>query len=81
MNTKDLGKTKRSRLIRNYLLNAVKADNQQMVHDSPEIFKVSRQTIHSHLSALVDMGFLVAHGNTRARAYGLGLAGALSGDF
>lgn len=72
MNTKELGKTKRSRLIRNYLLNAVKADNQQMVHDSPEIFKVSRQTIHSHLSALVDMGFLVADGKTRARTYALG---------
>lgn len=68
----ELGKTKRSRLIRNYLLNAVKADNQQMVHDSPEIFKVSRQTIHSHLSALVEMGFLVANGNTKARTYGLG---------
>ncbi len=68
----ELGKTKRSRLIRNYLLNAVKADNQQMVHDSPEIFRVSRQTIHSHLSALVKMGFLVANGNTKARTYGLG---------
>jgi len=50
----------------------VKADNQQMVHDSPEIFNVSRQTIHSHLSALVEMGFLVANGKTRARTYGLG---------
>ncbi|MBL1276568.1 MAG: DUF4325 domain-containing protein [Ectothiorhodospiraceae bacterium] len=73
MKTKDLGKTKRSRLIRRYLLNAVKADNQQMVHDIPEIFKVSRQTVHSHLSALVAMGLLVAHGNTRARIYGLGV--------
>ena len=72
MNTTELGKTKRSRLIRNYLLNAVKSDNQQMIHDSPDIFKVSRQTIHSHLSALVDMGFLVAQGNTRARTYELG---------
>jgi len=72
MNTKDLGKTKRSRLIRSYLLNAVKTDNQQMIHDSPEIFKVSRQTIHSHLSALVDMGYLVAYGNTRARTYSFG---------
>ncbi len=72
MKTTELGKTKRSRLIRNYLLNAVKSDNQQMIHDSTEIFKVSRQTIHSHLSALVNMGFLVAQGNTRARTYGLG---------
>lgn len=72
MKTTELGKTKRSRMIRNYLLNAVKSDNQQMIHDSTEIFNVSRQTIHSHLSALVKMGFLVALGNTRARTYGLG---------
>ncbi len=72
MKNTDLGKTKRSRLIRKYLLNAVKADNQQLVHDGQEIFKVSRQTIHSHLSTLVKMGYLVAHGNTKARTYGLG---------
>ncbi|MCP4267203.1 MAG: DUF4325 domain-containing protein [Candidatus Brocadiaceae bacterium] len=53
-------------------MDAVKADNQQMVHDGQEIFKVSRQTIHSHLSALVDMGYLVAQGKTKARTYGLG---------
>jgi anti-sigma regulatory factor (Ser/Thr protein kinase) len=68
----ELGKTKRSRSIRKYLLNAVKSDNHQMLHDAQEIFKVSRQTIHSHLSALVDLGYLVAHGNTKARTYGLG---------
>jgi len=72
MKNTDLGKTTRSRLIRKYLLNAIKADNQQLVHDGQEIFKVSRQTIHSHLSALVKMGYLVAHGNTKARTYGLG---------
>ncbi|MES9855612.1 MAG: DUF4325 domain-containing protein [Sedimenticola sp.] len=72
MNSDALGKTKRSRLIRKYLLNAVKADNQQIVHDGQEIFKVSRQTIHAHLSALVDMGYLAAQGNTKARTYGLG---------
>jgi anti-sigma regulatory factor (Ser/Thr protein kinase) len=68
----ELGKTKRSRLIRKYLLNAVKSDNHQMLHDAQEIFKVSRQTIHSHLSALVELGYLVAYGNTKARTYGLG---------
>jgi len=72
MKNTELGKTKRSRLIRRYLLDAVKADNQQIVHDGQEIFKVSRQTIHSHLSVLVEMGYLVAHGNTKARTYGLG---------
>ena len=72
MKIEDLGKTKRSRLIRKYLLDSVKADNQQLVHDGQEIFKVSRQTIHSHLSALVGMGYLVAVGKTKARTYSLG---------
>jgi len=77
----ELGKTNRSRLIRKYLLNAVKSDNHQMIHDGQEIFKVSRQTIHSHLSALVDMGYLVAHGNTKARTYGLGAKRSLTQKF
>lgn len=67
-----LGKTKRSNLIRKFLLDAVKAGNQQIVHDGQEIFKVSRQTIHHHLSTLVKMGYLEAHGNTSGRTYGLG---------
>jgi anti-sigma regulatory factor (Ser/Thr protein kinase) len=67
-----LGKTKRSRLIRKFLLNAIKGGNQQFIYDSQEIFKVSRQTIHTHLSALVKMGFLESHGNTKARTYRLG---------
>jgi len=72
MKHSDLGKTKRSRLIRRYLLDAVRTDNQQIVPNGQEIFKVSRQTIHAHLSALVEMGYLVARGNTKARTYGLG---------
>jgi anti-sigma regulatory factor (Ser/Thr protein kinase) len=72
MKNEVLGKTKRSRMIRRYLLNSVKADYQQMIHDGQEIFKVSRQTIHAHLKALVNMGYLVAHGNTKARTYDFG---------
>jgi len=73
MNYRELGKTKRSAQIRSYLLDAVRlGKHQQMIAASQEIFKVSRQTIHTHLSALVEMGYLVAHGNTRARTYGLG---------
>jgi anti-sigma regulatory factor (Ser/Thr protein kinase) len=68
----DLGKTKRSRIIRTYLLNSIKAGNQQSIHDASEIFKVSRQTIHNHLSALVKMGYIVFEGNTKARIYRLG---------
>lgn len=33
---------------------------------------MSRQTIHKHLTALVEKGFLVAEGHTRARIYRLG---------
>jgi len=68
----DLGKTKRSRLIRRFLLNAVKAGNHQLVHDGQETFQVSRQTIHNHLTALVKMGYLEAEGNTSGRTYCLG---------
>ncbi len=67
-----LGKTKRSRLIRKFLLSAIKGGNQQLIHDCQEIFKVSRQTVHTHLSALVKMEFLESHGNTKARTYSLG---------
>lgn len=68
----ELGKTKRSRLIRRFLLNAVKAGDQQYIPDAVESFSVSRQTIHNHLTALVKMGYLEAHGNTRGRIYSLG---------
>jgi anti-sigma regulatory factor (Ser/Thr protein kinase) len=67
-----LAKTKRSRLIRRFLLNSVKAGNQRLIHDAVETFEVSRQTIHSHLSALVKMGYLIAEGNTRGRTYQIG---------
>lgn len=68
----ELGKTKRSRLIRRFLLNSVKAGNQQLVHDAVETFKVSRQTIHNHLTALVKMGYLESEGNTKGCVYKLG---------
>lgn len=76
-----LGRTNRSRLIRKYLLNAVKSDSHQMIHDGQEIFKVSRQTIHSHFSVLVGMGYLVAHGKTKGRTYSLGVNRSLSLKF
>ena len=64
-----LGRTKRATLIRRFLLNAVKAGNSQMIQDAVETFGVSRQTIHKHLSELVRMGYLEAHGKTRSRIY------------
>lgn len=68
----ELAKRKRSRLIRRFLLNSVKAGNQHLIHDAVETFGVTRQTVHSHLSALVKMDCLVAEGNTRGRTYQIG---------
>lgn len=44
-----LGKTKRSRLIRRFLLNAVKAGNQQIVRDALPMryFESSLEGIHT----------------------------------
>lgn len=67
-----LAKTKRAGLIRRFLLNAVQAGNPTLIHDAMEIFGLSRQAIHGHLSALVDLGCVSATGNTRGRSYVLG---------
>lgn len=67
-----LAKTKRADLIRRFLLNAVKAGNGNFMHDAMEIFGLSRQAIHGHLAALVELGCLAATGNTRGRSYVLG---------
>lgn len=64
--------TKRTAIIRRFLLNSVKAGNQHYLHDAMETFGLTRQAIHRHLTALVEMGYLVANGNTRARRYILG---------
>jgi len=76
-----LAKTKRADLIRRSLLNSVKEGNPHLIHDAIETFKVTRQTIHSHLSALVEMGYLTAEGNTRARIYQLGSNRSQSGTY
>ncbi len=67
-----LGRTQKSDRIRRYLLEGVRTGRQHLVSDATEVFGLSRQTIHKHLTALVDKGFLVAEGHTRARIYGLG---------
>lgn len=68
----ELAKTKRSELIRRFLLNAIKAGNTGFLHDAMEIFGLSRQAIHGHLAALVESGYLTATGITRGRSYILG---------
>ncbi len=67
-----LAKTKRAELIRKFLLNAIKAGNPAFMHDAMEIFELSRQAIHGHLAALVELGYVSATGNTKGRSYVLG---------
>lgn len=64
--------TKRSAIIRRFLLNSVKAKNPHLIHDAMETFEITRQAVHHHLAALVDEGYLAAEGNTRGRVYTLG---------
>lgn len=64
--------TKRTEIIRRFLLNAIKAGNPHLFHDAMETFGLSRQAVHGHLSALVKTGQLTAIGNTRARIYRIG---------
>ena len=76
-----LAKTKRAEIIRRFLLNSIKAGNPLLLHDAMETFQLTRQAIHSHLSALVKKGYLIAEGNTRGRKYILGPVRAHSAAF
>jgi hypothetical protein len=67
-----LAKTKRARVIRRFLLNAIKAGDTHFLNDAIEAFGISRQSVHAHLAQLVKMGYLIATGNTKARSYSLG---------
>jgi anti-sigma regulatory factor (Ser/Thr protein kinase) len=73
--------TKRTEIIRRFLLNSIKAGNSAFLHDAMETFSLSRQAIHAHLSALVKTGHLLATGNTRARTYILGPTRSHEGSF
>jgi len=76
-----LAETKRSVVIRRFLLNSIKAKNPHVIHDAMEAFGITRQTVHHHLSALVDKGYLIAEGNTRGRTYKLGANRSHEGVF
>lgn len=67
-----LAETRRSEVIRRFLLNSIKAKSPHLMQDAMEVFGITRQTVHKHLSALVDAGYLIAEGNTRGRTYKLG---------
>ena len=66
------GRTKRSREIRSFLIDAVRLGRADIVHDASEQFGISRQAVHRHLSALTKEGLLEAVGTTRARSYRIG---------
>ena len=76
-----LGLTKRSQVIRRFLLAGIKASNPHLIHDATETFSLSRQSVHKHLSDLVELGFLVAEGHTKGRTYKLGQNRYHSGTF
>lgn len=76
-----IAETKRSIVIRRFLLNSIKAKNPHLMHDAMEAFGITRQTVHQHLSALVRGGFLIAEGNTRGRIYKLGQCRSHEGIF
>ncbi len=64
--------TDRTKIIRNFLIDAVRAGRQDIVPSASSVFNISRQSIHKHLTALVKEGQLAATGHTRARVYSLG---------
>lgn len=64
--------SKKTRTIRSYLLQGVRNGRTDIVPDAVELFGISRQAIHRHLAALVEEGYLVKSGQTRARRYFLG---------
>lgn len=68
-----LAPTKRSQLIRRFLLNGIEANNPHLIHDASETFDISRQSVHKHLTDLVNLGYLIAEGNTKGRTYQLGV--------
>jgi anti-sigma regulatory factor (Ser/Thr protein kinase) len=66
------GITDKTRIIRGFLLDAIRLRKKDVVADASKAFGISRQSINRHLSTLVEEGWLIASGNTRARIYSLG---------
>lgn len=67
-----LGRTENSHAVREWLLTAVREGNKDLVSGAVERFKLTRQTVHKHLSWLVENDYLTAEGATRSRVYRLG---------
>lgn len=67
-----LGKTPQSQAIRRFLIDAVRSGKKNVLTDACNQFAISRQSVHRHLSHLVEQGFLESRGTTRGRTYRLG---------
>jgi anti-sigma regulatory factor (Ser/Thr protein kinase) len=67
-----LGRTRKSCAVREGLLEAVRQGASRIVSDASERFGLSRQSIHKHLTWLVENDYLLAEGATRNRTYRLG---------
>lgn len=76
-----LARTKRSDIVRRFLLSGIKAKNSNILSDAMDAFGISRQAVHAHLSSLIKAGYLVAIGNTKGRTYQLGVNRTESGVF
>ncbi len=67
-----LGKTQKATDVRFFLLESIKGGRLDYIPSATARFGITRQAIHRHLTHLVDHGYLVAVGSTRARKYSLG---------
>ncbi|MFK5948371.1 MAG: DUF4325 domain-containing protein [Methylococcales bacterium] len=67
-----LGRTKRARDIRAYLLESIKNSKPSIVVDVSEKFGVSRQTVSRHLAFLTENEWVSSVGHTRNKVYQLG---------
>lgn len=67
-----LGRTKRSQAIRAFLIDAVRSGRKNVIADACDHFSLSRQSVRRHITYLIENGFLIAGGTTRARTYRLG---------
>ena len=71
----------RTHSIREFILDHVSDDGDRIARRVTQAYGISRQAANRHLDVLVDDGWLVESGNTRARRYQLRRTAALSREF
>jgi anti-sigma regulatory factor (Ser/Thr protein kinase) len=76
-----LGRTKQSQAIRKFLIDAIRSGKKNVIADTCNHFSISRQSVHRHLGYLIESGFLISEGTTRARTYRLGPIRQQSGTY